>query len=137
YRTQVEFHRTKERLHASARRIKLSSPVCEDGETSKNHVADLAIESMETSEGIDYMEEVCVASNKIHGLAAVALDPAASIFVRALKQAILEIHGVVVALQSTTTTTCPTLQERGNLHEHPFRAFEPTLHPDQHQKTTM
>ncbi|KAI4979477.1 hypothetical protein ZWY2020_016230 [Hordeum vulgare] len=50
YRSQIEFHRTKERFHASARRIKLSSLVCEDGETSKNRAADLAIEYMETNE---------------------------------------------------------------------------------------
>ncbi|KAI5012944.1 hypothetical protein ZWY2020_025210 [Hordeum vulgare] len=159
YRSQIEFHRTKECFHASARQIKLSSPVCEDGETSKNRAADLAIEYMETNEqkvivdynyyqleqqkkacatasdrllekieeikqrnktikqitreASDYVEEVRDASNKIHSLVAVALDPAASISVCALKKAILEIHGAVAALQSTTAIACPTLQERG------------------------
>ncbi|KAE8810929.1 hypothetical protein D1007_12279 [Hordeum vulgare] len=37
-------------LYPQARRIKLSSPVCEDEETSKNRAADLAIEYMETNE---------------------------------------------------------------------------------------
>ncbi|KAE8774742.1 hypothetical protein D1007_52834 [Hordeum vulgare] len=146
-------------LYPQARRIKLSSPVCEDGETSKNRVADLAIEYMETSEqkvlvdynyyqleqhkkacatasdrllekieeikqrnktikqitrdASDYVEEVRDASKKIHSLAAVALDPATSISVCALKKAILEIHGAVAALQSTTAIACPTLQEQG------------------------
>ncbi|KAE8811709.1 hypothetical protein D1007_11503 [Hordeum vulgare] len=66
-----------------------------------------------TREASDYVEEVCDASNKIHSLAAVALDPAASISVCALKKAILEIHGAVAALQSTTAIACPKLQERG------------------------
>ncbi|KAI5003033.1 hypothetical protein ZWY2020_027683 [Hordeum vulgare] len=66
-----------------------------------------------TREASDYVEEVCDASNKIHSLAAVALDPVASISVCALKKAILEIHGAVAALQSTTAIACPTLQERG------------------------
>ncbi|KAM3258515.1 hypothetical protein ACQJBY_050340 [Aegilops geniculata] len=38
YKAQVEFHRTKERFHASARRVKLPSPVCVDGEASMNHM---------------------------------------------------------------------------------------------------
>lgn len=58
------------------------------------------------------MEKVCAASNKIHDLAGVALDPGASMSVSNLKQAILEIHDAVVALQNITSTTCLSLQQK-------------------------
>ncbi|KAM3296296.1 hypothetical protein ACQJBY_038560 [Aegilops geniculata] len=50
-RTEIEFHRTKERYNASAWRTKLSSCICQDGVTSMNHAADMAIEYMENTEG--------------------------------------------------------------------------------------
>ena len=50
YRSEVEFHCTKERFHASARWTKLSSCICEHGEASLNHAADKVIGYMETRE---------------------------------------------------------------------------------------
>ncbi|KAF7075155.1 hypothetical protein CFC21_079946 [Triticum aestivum] len=50
YRSEVEFHCTKERFHASAHWTKLSSCICEYGEASLNHAADKAIGYMETRE---------------------------------------------------------------------------------------
>lgn len=158
YRSEIEFHRTKERFHTSARRTRLTSCICEDGETSMNRAADLAIEYMETKEkkvlvdynyyqleqqkkayarvssrllekseeinqhrknikqitkeACDYVEEVRAASNKIHDLAAVALDPAASISIANLKQAVLKIHDAVIALQNTTAITSQSLEQK-------------------------
>lgn len=63
-------------------------------------------------EACDYVEEVRAATNKIHGLAGIALDPAASVSVCNLRQAILEIRDAVVALQNTTATTCLSLQQK-------------------------
>ncbi|KAM3255170.1 hypothetical protein ACQJBY_048521 [Aegilops geniculata] len=57
FRTEIEFHRTKERYHASARWTKLSSRICQDGVTSMNHAADMAMEYMQNTEGkalVDY-----------------------------------------------------------------------------------
>ena len=59
------------------------------------------------------MEQVHNASNKIQDLAGVFLDPAASMCVSNMKQAIMEIHISVVALQSSTITTSQFLEEKG------------------------
>ena len=50
---------------------------------------------------------------KFMALLALALDPAASMSVSNLKQALMEIHDVVVALQNTATTTSQFLEEKG------------------------
>lgn len=55
------------------------------------------------------MEGVCVAWKKIHGLAGVALDPAALMSICNHKQAILEIHDAVVARPNTTGATSLSL----------------------------
>ncbi|KAI5007483.1 hypothetical protein ZWY2020_051042 [Hordeum vulgare] len=49
-KAQIEFHHTEEHFRASVRWVKLSGRVCEDGQASMNHEADLAIEYMETRE---------------------------------------------------------------------------------------
>ncbi|XBI76136.1 hypothetical protein VPH35_069406 [Triticum aestivum] len=57
FRTEIEFHRTKERYHASTRRTKLSSRICQDGETSMNHATNMAIKYMQNAESkvlVDY-----------------------------------------------------------------------------------
>ena len=59
------------------------------------------------------MEQVHNASNKIQDLAAVFFDPATSMCVSNMKQAIMEIHSSIVALQSSTTTTSKFLGEKG------------------------
>ncbi|XBH83471.1 hypothetical protein VPH35_071885 [Triticum aestivum] len=66
-----------------------------------------------TKEACNYVDEVRVASNKIHGLTGVALDPTNSMSVSNLRQALLEIHDAVIALQNTTTTTSQFLEEEG------------------------
>lgn len=53
------------------------------------------------------------ASNKIHGLAAIALDHVSSVSLFDFRQAILEIHDAVVALQNTTSTARVSLEEKG------------------------
>ena len=50
---------------------------------------------------------------KFMALLALASDPAASMSVSNLKQALMEIHDVVVALQNTATTTSQFLEEKG------------------------
>lgn len=159
YRSQIEFHRTKERYDASAPRTKLFSHICVSGEAAMDHAADLAIGYMEsygrkvlvdynyhrlqqekqayaklsdrlsetteeinqrnqtikqvTREASNYLEEVHVASNKIHTLADAALDPAAGLSLSTLKQAILQIQNATVALQSTTAAARISLEEKG------------------------
>ncbi|KAM3225010.1 hypothetical protein ACQJBY_058013 [Aegilops geniculata] len=66
-----------------------------------------------TKEASDYLEEVHAASDKIHGLAAIALDPAASLSLSTLKQAILEIQDSLIALQSATAAARASLEEKG------------------------
>ena len=66
-----------------------------------------------TKEACNYVEQVHNASNKIQDLAGVFLDPAASMCVSNMKQAIMEIHISVVALQSSTITTSQFLEEKG------------------------
>ncbi|XBH71444.1 hypothetical protein VPH35_098897 [Triticum aestivum] len=128
YRSQIEFHHTKERYDASAPRTKLFSHICVSGEAAMDHAADLAIGYMEsygrkvlrnqtikqvTREASNYLEEVHVASNKIHTLADAALDPAAGLSLSTLKQAILQIQNAIVALQSTTAAARISLEEKG------------------------
>jgi hypothetical protein len=162
-RAYIEFHRTKERFLASARRTRLPSPLCVNGEAAMNCAADRAIEYMETQENkvladynyhqlqqqkqayarlsdslsekveeinqrnqtikqitketSHYFEEVHTASNKIHGLAAVAFDHATSMSLSDLKQAILEINNAVATLQNTTATARLLLEEKGMYSE--------------------
>ena len=59
------------------------------------------------------MEQVRTASNKLQDLAAVFLDPAASMCVSNMKQAIMGIHNSVVALQSSTAAASQFLEEKG------------------------
>ena len=57
FRTEIQFHRTKARYDASARRTKVSSRTCQNGVASMNHAADKAIEYMQNKEGkvlVDY-----------------------------------------------------------------------------------
>jgi len=50
YRSQIHFHRTKERYLASAQQTKLLGPICEDSIAAQNHAADLTIEYMQNME---------------------------------------------------------------------------------------
>ncbi|KAF7021573.1 hypothetical protein CFC21_034499 [Triticum aestivum] len=159
FRTEIQFHRTKARYDASARRTKVSSRTCQNGVASMNHALDKAIEYMQNREGkvlvdynyyqleqmkmahtrlstrlpeqsdeinqhiktikqitkeaCNYVEQVRNASNRIQDLAAVFLDPATSMCVSNMKQAIMEIHSSIVVLQSSTTTTSRFLEEKG------------------------
>ncbi|EMS46998.1 hypothetical protein TRIUR3_01699 [Triticum urartu] len=135
FRTEIQFHRTKARYHASARRTKLSSRICQNVVASMNHAAEKAIEYMQNKEGkvlvdynyyqleqmkmahirlsarlleqsdeinqhsktikqitkeaCNYVKQVHNASNRIQDLAAVFLDPATSMCVSNMKQAIV------------------------------------------------
>lgn len=163
YRAQIEFHHTRERYNASARRTKLLSHTCVSREAAMDQAADQAITYMEnnenkvladynyyrlqqekqscarlsdtlsertkevnqrnqtiiqmTKEASNYLEEVHAASDKIHGLAATALDPAASLSLSTLKQTILAIQDSLVALQSTTAAARASLEEKGMYSE--------------------
>ncbi|XBH61880.1 hypothetical protein VPH35_116244 [Triticum aestivum] len=152
FRSQIEFHRTRERYDALKSQTKLMSHTCVSGEAAMDHAADLAITYMQNNENkqekqaharlsnrvlektdeinqrnktikqmteelSNYLEEVHVVSNKIHDLAATALDPAASLSLSTLKQTILEIQNSIGTLGSTTATARVFLEEKGMYSE--------------------
>ncbi|KAM3367012.1 hypothetical protein ACQJBY_015969 [Aegilops geniculata] len=66
-----------------------------------------------TREACNYVEQVHNASNRIQDLAGIFMDPAASMCTSDMKQAIMEIHSSVAALQSSTATTSQFAEEKG------------------------